>query len=122
MDATSALIGLMEAIDRHSWDELERFLHPEFSCRLVHTGEVFGRAAWIRFNAEYPGFERLQIEEFVGGADRAACRSHITGRGENGLDHFQCASFAQLRDGLIVRLTEVWTDVSQTAPPGTRPV
>lgn len=111
----------MEAIDAHRWDDLEQYLHPEFNCRLVHTGETFSRDGWIRFNAEYPGFDTLTIEELVGSGDRAACRSHITGRVEGGVEHFECASFVQLRDGLISQLTEVWTDIAQQPPPGTRP-
>ncbi|MBN9612648.1 MAG: nuclear transport factor 2 family protein [Actinobacteria bacterium] len=111
----------MTAIDEQRWSELENYLHPEFVCRLVHTGETFDRAGWIRFNAEYPGFDRLRIEQLVAGDGAAACRSHVTGRGESGLLHFGCASFAQMRDGLILQLTEVWTDIGQQAPSDTRP-
>ncbi len=111
----------MTAIDEHRWDDLPSFLHPDFVCRLVHTGETFGRDAWIQFNREYPGFEHLTIEDFVANSAEAVCRAHITGRSENGIQQFECASFARMRDGLIVQLTEVWTDVGQKAPPGTRP-
>jgi len=111
----------MVAIDEQRWDDLEAFLHPDFVCRLVHTGESFGREDWIRFNRDYPGFEHLSIEDFVSCTDEAVCRSHVTCRGDDGLQHFECASFARMQDGLIVRLTEVWTDVEQQAPPGTRP-
>jgi len=121
MDAESALLGLMTAIDEHRWDDLETFLHPDFACRLVHTGESFDRDEWIRFNRDYPGFESLKIEDFVAGPAEAACRSHVTGRSDSGPEHFECASFVSIRDGLIVQLTEVWTDVEQKAPPGTRP-
>lgn len=111
----------MNAIDEHRWDDLDAFLHPDFVCRLVHTGESFGRDDWIRFNREYPGFEALKIEDFVAGPTEAACRSHVTGRSESGTQHFECASFARMQDGMIVHLTEVWTDVEQQAPSGTRP-
>lgn len=111
----------MEAIDQHRWNDLEHYLHEDFVCRLVHTGEVFDRQTWITFNADYPGFDRLRVEQSVGGSGEAACRSHVTGHGQHGLEHFECASFARMRDGLIVELTEVWTDVAQSAPPGTRP-
>lgn len=112
----------MTAIDERRWDDLSGFLHKDFACRYVHTGETFDRASWIRLNAEYPGFDRLRVEEMVGDADRAACRSHVTGRGVDGMDHFECATFVHVRDGFIERMTEVWTDVEQTAPAGTRPV
>lgn len=111
----------MTAIDEKRWEDLEVFLHPDFVCQLVHTGESFDRDDWIRFNSDYPGFEHLKIEDLVAGPVEAACRSHVTGRNETGTQHFECASFARMRDGLIVRLTEVWTDVAQQAPPGTRP-
>ncbi|MGY1552775.1 nuclear transport factor 2 family protein [Microbacterium sp. A588] len=121
MDAGTALRGLMTAIDQKRWDDLESFLHPEFLCRYVHTGESFGRAEWIRVNRDYPGFAHLKVEELVASPTEAACRSRVTGRDDAGIQHFECASFARMRDGLIVQLTEVWTDVEQTAPAGTRP-
>lgn len=111
----------MTAIDEHRWDDLAGFLHPDFVCRLVHTGETFGRDDWIAFNRDYPGFDHLKIEDFVASSAEAACRSHITGHSEDGMQRFECASFARMKDGMIVLLTEVWTDVEQQAPPGTRP-
>lgn len=121
MIAVELLGGLMSAIDGRRWGDLAAFLHDDFSCRYVHTDETFDRESWIRLNAEYPGFEHLRVEEIVGDSDRAACRSHVTGQGREGLDHFECATFVRVRDGLILEMTEVWTDVSQSAPAGTRP-
>lgn len=120
MDAKAALRALMVAIDDRRWADLSGYLHPDFRCRLVHTGEEFNRDGWIAFNAGYPGFDHLVIEELIGGGDAAACRSHVTGFSGAGLQHFGCASFAQMRDGLIHELTEVWTDIGQQAPAGTR--
>ncbi len=110
----------MTAIDEHRWADLSPFLHEEFVCVLVHTGEAFGREDWIAFNAGYPGFDRLRVEELVAEEDAAVCRSHVTSRTDGGVQHFACASFAHMREGLIVRLTEVWTDVDQLPPVGTR--
>ena len=121
MIAVELLGSLMSAIDDRRWGDLGGYLHDDFSCRYVHTGESFDRESWIRLNSEYPGFEHLRVEEIVGDLDRAACRSHVTGRGREGVDHFECATFVRVRDGLISEMTEVWTDVSQTAPVGTRP-
>ena len=121
MDADAALRGLMTVIDEHRWSAMADFLHRDFECELVHIGETFDRDGWIRMNAEYPDFDRLQIVELVGDSDRAACRSHVTSKNASGTQHFECASFAQVQEGLIIRLTEVWTDVNQVAPPGARP-
>ncbi|MEJ1088222.1 nuclear transport factor 2 family protein [Microbacterium sp. Mu-80] len=121
MTAAELLHGLMSAIDERRWGDLERYLHEGFSCRYVHTGESFDRATWIRLNAEYPGFDRLIVEEIVGEPDAAACRSHVTSRSGDEVNHFECATFVRVRDGLIEQMTEVWTDVDQTAHEGTRP-
>ena len=120
MEADAALRGLMVAIDEHRWGDLEQYLHPDFRCHLVHTGESFSRTEWIQFNAGYPDFDRLKVEEFVAAESEAACRSHVTSRGSSGTQHFACASFARMADGQIIQLTEVWTDVGQQAPPAAR--
>jgi ketosteroid isomerase-like protein len=121
MDAAAVLTRLAEVIDAHDWDELPALLHGEFTCRLVHTGEVFGREQWVWFNADYPGFERMHVEDLVADGDRAVLRATVIGRGEAGEEQvFAVASFATVRDGLVVDLTEVWADVGQEAPEGTR--
>lgn len=121
MQAVSLLSELMSALDDHRWQDLERYLHPDFSCRYVHTEEIFDRASWIELNAAYPGFEGLHVEDIVGDQVRAACRSVVTARDDRGITEFACATFISVRDGLIEQMTEVWTDVSATPTPGTRP-
>ena len=112
---------LAKVIDAHSWDELPGLLHDDFVCRYVHTGETFDRASWVRLNAEYPGFDRLILEDCVGAEVRAAGRSHVTGYRDGEIQHFEVATFITLREGLIADMTEVWTDVNEVAPAGTRP-
>ncbi|WP_141396721.1 nuclear transport factor 2 family protein [Microbacterium gorillae] len=121
MDARTVLRTLMERIDERRWDELEPLLHQDLRVTLVHTGEVYDRVGGIRLNAEYPGFDRLRIEELTGDEKTAACRSHVTGRDGDALLQFGCASFATVEGGRIRELTEVWTDIGQVPPPGTRP-
>lgn len=121
MKAIDALTQLMTVIDERRWDQMAPFLHPEFVCRYSHTGEVFTGDQWIRLNADYPGFDRLHVLQVLGDDVQAACRSHVTGEGDSGLEHFACATFVSMRDGLIVEMTEVWSSASQEAPPGTRP-
>ena len=87
MDDTATLLTrLAEVIDAHDWDALPSLLHPEFTCRLVHTGEVFDRDAWVRLNADYPGFQRLHVEDLVVDGDRAALRATAVGTDDAGAD------------------------------------
>ena len=121
MDAATLLTRLAEVIDTHDWDALASLLDPGFTCRLVHTGEIFDRDGWVRLNADYPGFERLHLEDLVADGDRAVLRARVTGTGSAGERlEFAVASFATARDGLLSELVEVWTDVDQEPPAGTR--
>jgi predicted ester cyclase len=122
MDAPELLTSLLSAIDARQWDALPSFLHEDFVCAYVHTGETFDRAAWVRVNAEYPGFDHLMLQDLIGAGDRAAARSHVTGHVDGRLVHFEAATFVAVRDGLIDEMTEVWTDVAQVPPSGTRPI
>lgn len=112
---------LAEVIDGHRWEDLPALLHPEFSCHYVHTGETLTREAWVRLNADYPGFERFELLDCVADGDRAASRAHVTGVSEGERQHFEVAAFLTMRDGLIADLTEVWADVGTAPPAGTRP-
>jgi hypothetical protein len=121
MHAVDALAGLMAAIDAHRWSELAGFLHADFRCHYVHTSETFDADRWIRINANYPGFDHLVVEQLLGDELVAACRSHVTTRHDSGTEHFACATFVTMQDGLIQDMTEVWTDISQEPPSGARP-
>ena len=122
METAAVLTRLVEVIDAHDWEGLPRLLHPDFECRLVHTGEVFGRDGWVRLNADYPGFEAMRREDLVTDGERGVLRASVTGVGADGeRQEFAVAGFATVREGLVVELTEVWADVGQAPPPGTRP-
>jgi hypothetical protein len=122
MEARSLLTRLCDLIDAQRWADLLPLLHDDFVCRYVHTGETFDRESWVRLNAEYPGFDRLLLRDLVGSGDRAVARCHVTGYAAGGdLSHFEVATFITAHDGQITEMTEVWTDVAQTPPDGTRP-
>ena len=121
MEAREALVAVAESIDERRWSDLAELLHPEFVCRYVHTGETFDRDTWVRLNAEYPGFDRLVLREWVADGDRGASRCHVTARDDRSVTHFEVAGFLTVADGLVRELTEVWTDVGVAAPDGTRP-
>lgn len=121
MDAGHLLETLCMTIDERRWSDLPALLHDDFVCRYVHTGEVLDADTWVRTNAEYPDFDRMVLEDLVGHADRAVARCRVTGTAKGELVAFGVASFVTAQDGRIAELTEVWTDIGQDAPEGTRP-
>jgi len=118
--AEELLRELCTRIDAHSWDTLGTLLHADFVCRYVHTGEMLGADDWVRLNAEYPGFERLELLDVVASGNRAVGRARIVGGSHGSTEEFGVASFITERDGLIAELTEVWADVGAEPPEGTR--
>ena len=123
MDAADLLARLVEVIDAHDWDALPSLLHDDFTCRFVHTGEVFDRDQWVRLNADYPGFQRMLVDDLVADGERAVLRATVVGTGgDQEALRFVVASFASTTDGRISELVEVWADVDQQAPEGTRPL
>lgn len=121
MAAAMMMHRLAEVIGAHDWNALPGLLHDDFTCHYVHTGEVFDRASWVQLNADYPGFDRLVLQDCIGTDARAAGRSHVTGHADEKLQHFEVATFITLRAGRIAEMTEVWADTNAEAPHGTRP-
>jgi len=120
MNAAEALQRLADTIDAHDWDGIAELLHPDFECHLVATDERFDAPSWIAFNANYPGFQGMKLVDLVDANPRAAARGHVTGLVDGAAKGFSVAQFAQMRDGLIEELVEVWADLDDIAPPGTR--
>jgi len=122
MDAGALLTRLAGLIDAHDWEALPALLHPDFTCHLVHSGETFDRDGWVRFNADYPGFQRFEVQDLVTADGRAVALGRVTGLDAAGTEQvFAVASFATVDGDVITGLTEVWTDVGQEVPAGTRP-
>lgn len=68
-------------IDAHDSVGLPAPFYDEFECRLMHTGETFGKDEGVRCNADYPEFERFVLEDVVAHGDRAVGRARVTGTG-----------------------------------------
>ncbi|WP_010147190.1 nuclear transport factor 2 family protein [Serinicoccus profundi] len=120
MDTVALVRTLIETIDDRRWGDLPSLLAPDVRIRLVHTGETFDRESWVRFNADYPGFGRMWLEDVVGVGERAAARVHTTGTVDGQEAHFEVAMFVTAREGVIVELVEVWADCDAEPPVGTR--
>lgn len=87
----------------------------------MHTGETFDKASSIRLNAEYPGFERLVVEELMAVGERAVVRCLVTATVDGQRAHFEVATFTATTQGQIVAMTDLWVDAGQAPPDGTRP-
>lgn len=120
MNAAAMMTRLAEVIDAHRWDEMPELLSSDFACRYVHTGEIFDRDSWVRLNAEYPGFDHLELQDCVATETRAAGRSHVTAQTGGEPQHYEVATFITLRHGLIAEMTEVWTEVDEGVRHGDR--
>jgi purine catabolism regulator len=47
---------------------------------------VFDRDGWVRLNADYPGFQRLHLEDLVADGNRGVLRATVVGTGAAGDD------------------------------------
>lgn len=54
----------------------------------MHTGETFGRDDWVTFNANYPGFQAMQLLDSVVSGDRVVGRAHVIGETDGMPKHF----------------------------------
>lgn len=98
-----------EAIDQQDWAGLAALLRPDFTARLLHTGEEFDRDEYVRFNADYPGSWQFLADELVPSGERVVLRARTT----DGDQTFHVAAFLDVVAGLIGSSTEVWTEAVQ---------
>ncbi len=115
MTTAATVVGdVAQAIDAQRWDDLQGLLADDFACRLVHTGEVLDRAAYVALNRDYPGAWRFEpLDEVVSG-DRACALARVSDGGET----HHVAMFLTVRDARVVDLVEVWAELVE--PPADR--
>jgi hypothetical protein len=113
-----AVMGeLWRLMDSQAWDSLNGVLDPDLQVEFVHTGETFGREAYVALNRDYPGAWRTEIVELVADASRAAARVRVT----DGSETHYVASFGTIEGGLITKLVEVWVESGVDVPTDRRP-
>jgi ketosteroid isomerase-like protein len=103
------------ACDARDWAAFGALLAPDVVYELPQTRErVRGRAAVVRFNAEFPGDWRLAVERVVGDDRHAASwiRFRLDGAEQPAVSFFDLDAA-----GLIARITEYWPDPYEP-PPG----
>lgn len=115
--AEHALRRLWELIDSQRWDDLGEVLDPSVEVTYVHTGETFDLEGFVQINAEYPGTWRAEMLDLVANADRCVTHTRVS----DGDETYHVASFAQVRDGVIAEMVELWTDSDAEPPTDRRP-
>lgn len=103
--AVHAYVELTEARD---WPALGELLTDDVVYEMPQTRErIRGRAAFLRFNAEYPGDWHLSARRIVADGRHAAARLDA----RVGADHQDACVWFELTDtGLISRVTDYWPE------------
>lgn len=102
--------GVITAFWRHAenreWSAFGELLAPDVLYEAPQTRErVRGRAAYVRFNAEFPGDWRLRVQRIVAAGGQGVSWIEFTLDGED----MTGISFFQLDDaGLVSTVTDFW--------------
>jgi ketosteroid isomerase-like protein len=108
MDATDVVTRFWTAAEARDWDTFGKLVADDVTYELPQTRErVRGRAAFVRFNAEYPGSWHLTIERVVGDGRSGASWTRVV---VDGVEQSGLAFFELDDDGLISRMTDFWPE------------
>lgn len=97
-----------QTADSRDWDAFAKLLSDDVSYRLPQTGEqITGKSRCLRFNIEFPGDWRIDIERVL--ADGNGAASWITAR--VGSDIQNAVTFFRFDgSGLISDITDFWPE------------
>ena len=104
---------LFEARD---WEQAWGLLHTDFTAFWPHTGEVFsGPDNFIAVNQNFPpiGDWHIHVRRIIADGDVVASEIEVTH--DYGLSY--AASFFEMMDGKISRVTEYWVEAGSEEPP-----
>jgi ketosteroid isomerase-like protein len=115
MDAIKVVSAYWAAADERDWTAFGELLAPDVVYELPQTRErVRGRAAYVRFNAEYPGDWAVEPVRITGDARHAASWMRFT---VDGGEQTQVGFFDLDDEGRIARIADFWP-VPYEPPPG----
>jgi hypothetical protein len=116
-EPVDVVLRLLEAVEARDWEAAGALLHPALTCEWPHSAELLqGADAWLELQRDYPEGWSLRVLGTVAHGDDVAAQVEVA----HGADVFHCASFAVVRDGLVRRLTEYWTQLGGEEPPAWR--
>ncbi len=86
-------------------EDLRKYFQKNAVIKWHCTNEVFTLDEYIKANCEYPGNWNGEIEQ-IANTIILACRVFPTDNSES----FHVVSFINLKDGLIIKMDEYWSD------------
>ena len=107
--------ALWAAFDARDWERAAARLADDVVCEWPHSGERFrGRDAVIAVNRDHPDpWIRIEVLRVVAEGDQVVTEVRVP---VEGAPPAYAASFFEVRDGLIMRMTEYWVDAGSQAP------
>jgi ketosteroid isomerase-like protein len=108
MDVADIVRRYWNAAEARDWAAFEALLADDVVYELPQTRErIRGRAAYVRFNQEYPGDWHLTVERAVGAGQHGASWTsfRVDGSTAPGVCFFDLDA-----DGRIGRITDFWPE------------
>ncbi|MBA3842426.1 MAG: nuclear transport factor 2 family protein [Actinobacteria bacterium] len=117
MTGAEVLRAFQEAMQARDWERARPLLHDELVVVYPHTGERFvGGDAFLAMNRAFPEGWTISVRQVIEEGERVAAEIRVEQDGSV----FWSVSFAVVRDGRIVHLTDYWVTERGEQPPGWR--
>ncbi|RZU77003.1 SnoaL-like protein [Micromonospora kangleipakensis] len=108
MSAEATVLAYWAACEARDWERFGTLLADDMVYDLPQTRErIHGRAAYLRFNQEYPGDWHVSVVRAVGDGRRAATLITVT---VDGTPTPATTFFDLDESGLIQAITDFWPE------------
>jgi ketosteroid isomerase-like protein len=106
-DTVDLIRRYVDRLEARDWPGVADALHPDVVYLLPQTREVVrGRAAYLRWNREYPDVWHLRLVSAYGDETGGAARLSVAIDGED--DDVDALVFVAVADGRLVEITDWW--------------
>jgi ketosteroid isomerase-like protein len=117
MTGAEVLRTFQEAMQARDWSRARLLLHDDLVVDYPSTGERFvGGDAFLAMNRAFPEGWAISVQQVIEDGERVAAEVRVEQDGSV----FWSASFAVVRDGQIIHLTEYWVTERGEQPPDWR--
>ena len=107
LNGSTLVRKLWERFEVRDFAGAAELLHEDFVCTWLQSGErIRGRENFIAVNAHYPGDWHIHVVRVVAEGNQVASEVHVSLDGRTDV----AASFFELKEGKLWRLTEYWAE------------